>query len=191
MTQSAREDEVPAADEQESAADRRGDDRDDDEHHHHEGHHLCHAAAAVDVADHRDGDDARGGVGEALQAAGGEESLEAAGDDAEERGDGVDGEADDQHRLAPEDVGERPLEELADGEADDVARHHELLAVGVGDTEVCAHVGQRRQHDVDRQSGQRHQQRHHRDELRELRHGARAHGGGDLGHDFEELWTAP
>ena len=43
--------------------------RHDDEHHHHEGHHLRHPAAAVDVADHRDGDDARRGVGEALQAA--------------------------------------------------------------------------------------------------------------------------
>ena len=176
------EDQVPAADQQEGAADARRQHRHDDEDHHHEGHDLGHAPPAVDVAHHRDGDHPRRGVGDALQHAGGQQVLEAAGEQAADRGERVDREPDEQHRLAPEPVRQRSVRQLADGEADDVAGHHELHPVRVGQPELVADHRQRRQHDVDRQRGQRHQQRHHRDELGEARRRPRRGGGVDRGH---------
>ena len=48
----------------------------------------------------------------------GEQRLEAAGDDAAEGRERIDREPDEQHRLAAEPVRQRPVEELADGEAE-------------------------------------------------------------------------
>ena len=104
------------------------------------------------------------------------------GDEAAEGGEGIDGEADEEHGLAAEPVAQGSVEELAEGEADDVARQDELLAVGVGDAELLAHLRQRREHHVDRERGQRHQRRDQRDELGETRQGPRRRGGGGLGH---------
>ena len=104
------------------------------------------------------------------------------GHHAEERGEREDREAYEQHRLAPQPVAERPVEELPDGEADHVARQHQLLAVGVVDAEFCAHLRQRGQHDVNGERRQSHQRRDHRDELSETRHGQRRRGGSGLGH---------
>ena len=183
---------MPAAEEEEDAADAGRDHRHDDEDHHHEGHDLGHAPPAEGVAHHRHRDDARGGVGEALQEAGDEQGVEARGDEAAEGGEGIDGEADEEHGLAAEPVAQGSVEELAEGEADDVARQDELLAVGVGDAELLAHLRQRREHHVDRERGQRHQRRDQRDELGETRQGPRRRGGGGLGHGREVRgWDRP
>ena len=60
----------------------------------------------------------------------------------------VDRDAPDDHRLAPEGVGERAVERAHQPERDEVRRHHQLHLVA-GDVEVGAHLPERRERGVD------------------------------------------
>ena len=78
---------------------------------------------------------------------------------------GVEEHAADQHRLAAEAVGERPVEDLRPAEAEQVDGDHQLAPIVLGDAERLADRRQRRQHGVDRQRVRRHQRRDQHDEF--------------------------
>src|SRR3546814_6599800 len=86
--------------------------------------------------------------------------------------------------LAPDGIGDRAEEQLAEHHAEDEERDDELRILGLGDGQGGADVAQRRQHGVDAERRQRGRQREQRDELGQaerwldrLGHRCRGYGG--------------
>src|SRR3546814_4742325 len=105
-------------------------------------------------------------------------------------------EADEDGELAPDGIGDRAEEQLAEHHAEDEESDDELRILGLGDGQGGADVAQRRQHGVDAERRQRGRQREQRDELGQaerwldrLGHRCRGYGGGEAqrweGHTSE------
>ena len=75
------------------------------------------------------------------------------------------GERRQQHRLAPEAIGERPIDELAQPEPGNVNGDDPLPRIGVRDADIAPDRRQRGQHQVDTQGVHRHDRRHEGDEF--------------------------
>ena len=150
---------------------RRRDRGHEDEHRHRERHDARHPAALVLVAHQRHRDDAGRGDPDALEHAPGEHRLEGGredGDDAaghEQREAGTDG------GLAADEVGERAEDKLPEPEPEEERGDHELHVVALRRAEIAPDRRQRRQHGVDRERDERHQERDEGHELAGAEHG--------------------
>ena len=111
------EDHVPFRKQHHELADARRDDRDDHEHHEDQRHDLGHGAAAEDVADDRNGDDARRSRADALDEAKRKQRREARRERRAKRRDDIDAKPEQQRRAPAEPVGDRAVDELRKPEA--------------------------------------------------------------------------
>jgi hypothetical protein len=168
---------VPVAEQHDHLTGAGCDDGNDHEDHHDQRHHFRHLAAAEDVTNDRDSDDAGRGRADALDEAQQKQRFEGRNEDDGERGDDIDRQADD-HRHAPaETVGDRSVEELRDAEADEIGGDDILAVVFVLDIECGTDLLEARQHDVDGKRVERHEEGHHRDEFG-ASHAPQGLGGG-------------
>ena len=123
-------------------------------------HDQRHLLEGVGVARHRAADHRAGSGTQSLQDAQADQPADRGREGAGEGRDGEEDQAAQQHRPAAEAVAERPVEELADGEAQHVGGERELDAVGAG-AERRADRGHHRRVDAHGQraeAAQRHQQ---------------------------------
>ena len=123
-------------------------------------HDQRHLLEGVGVARHRAADHRAGSGTQSLQDAQGDEPADRRREGTGEGRDGEEDQSAQQHRPAAEAVAERPVEELADGEAQHVGGERELDAVGAG-AERRADRGHHRRVDAHGQraeAAQRHQQ---------------------------------
>jgi hypothetical protein len=136
------------------------------EHHHGKRHHARHPPSGIAIADDRGGDHACRRGAQPLQRPREQQGLERRRADRKQARERVDDHAAEQDRTAAEAVRQRAHHELADAEAEQKGRQHQLRMVGVGDFKGRTDVGERRQHHVHRQRVQRHDGRDHHNEFR-------------------------
>jgi hypothetical protein len=123
------------------------------------GEHARRSLAAVDVA-HDGAAEHRSGAGaDGLQETAGDHRLDRRRCDAGETADDVDGKTGDQHGTSPEAVGERAVDELRQGEADEEQAERQLDHGGAG-----MKIGDERRH---RRGVDRHRERADGDERRQ------------------------
>ena len=151
-----------------------------------ERHHPRHVAAAVAVAHDRDREHARRRRADAHQHAGDKQQREGGREGREDAEHHIGADADHQHRLAAEPIGQRPVDDLRGAEAEQIGGDDPLPLVLVADPEALADGGQCRQHGIDREGIDRHQGGDQGDELLEPHAGCgrgrscgeRRHGSG-------------
>ena len=149
---------APAAQPQDPLSKGRGDGGNEDEHGHDERHETSHSASFVLIAHQGHGHDTRSRDSDALQDAARDHHLEGACEDAHE----TSGHEQDEARMdsgpAPDTVGERAENDLAQAEPQEQSRDDELDVVRTRRPEVVTDGGQRRQHRVGRKRDERYQQ---------------------------------
>jgi hypothetical protein len=121
------------------------------------------ARPGIEIAHHsaRQHDGAR--AAEGLQKAQADQRIDRSRNGAADRGEHVNDQRRQQHRPAAEPVGDRPVEDLPDGKAEQIARDRQLH-LQCWHLQHAADVGQRRQIHVHRQRPERGQKRQQQSE---------------------------
>ncbi len=149
---------APAAKPEDCLAECRSDDRNQDEDGHRERHQPGHLAAFVLIPQHGDGDDARRRGPEALHDAACDHHLERGREHAQQAAGHEEGQARVYGSPSPDAVRKRAKDDLTEPQPKEHRRDDELGVVSAEHPEVAADLGQRRQHRIDRQRDERHQE---------------------------------
>ena len=123
-----------------------------------------HPVAAHAVAHDRDRHHAQSCAGQPLHQPQHQQHAVIADQSAGERDHDIGHEADREHRAAPEPVGKRAGEERSDPRTEEIGANHQLAFIARR-TQFIRHHAKRRQHRIDPERLQTHQQRHQHNQL--------------------------
>ena len=178
--QEGEEDRAPAKGRDDARANERRDGGKGHEHQHRKGHDARHLPARIEIAHHRQRDDARARRPQPLQHAGREDQLQAGGDIGQQRTDDIEPGPQKNDAAAPERIRQGPRHQGARAHADDKGGQDKLRVIGGLGAELGRDLGQGRQHRVDRKGDGGEHHAHQRDEFALAQ--AFGRGGGGVGH---------
>jgi len=154
---------TPAESRLQQAADQRRDDRGEPHDHRHEGELAAGARALIEIAHHRARQHDGAGRPEGLHETRADQRRDRRRHGADQGGDAEDQKRGEHHWLAAVAVGERPIDDLARPEADQIGRDRELDLTRRR-RERAADLRQRRQIEIDRERSDGGEQREQRRE---------------------------